>query len=67
MCYFALFDPGGDQETSRDTAGSPRNARAKQVWMRWEGRSRAMDLEEETEEVLDMRREEIDVARVGGD
>ena len=36
--------PGGDQETSRDTAGSPRNARAKQVWMRLEGRSRAMDL-----------------------
>ena len=50
-----LGHPGGDQETSRDTAGSPRNARAKQVWMRWEGRSRAMELEEQTEEVLERR------------
>ena len=73
----------GEQETSQDTAGSPRKARVKQVWMRWEGRSNAMDLEKETEEVfkrkvrrrsdveaeagLYMRRVEIDVARVGGD
>ena len=42
----------GDQETSQDIAGSPRKARAKQVWMRWEGRSKAMDLEREIEEVV---------------
>ena len=57
--------------TSQDSDGSPRSSLARQIWLKTEGRSKAVELGEETEKEMEekvmewMQAEKMD--RTGGD